>query len=91
MVGHFTDDAVVLDFLAARNHPRLAELGTSCPDHFLRTKVKPLVLDLPPDAPLEKVTARVAELHAAYRADYQAYYDRTRDRRTRPRSAAPTR
>jgi rhamnulose-1-phosphate aldolase/alcohol dehydrogenase len=76
MVGHFTDDKVVLDFLASRNHPRLAELGTSCPDHFLRTKVKPMVLDLAPDAPLEKVRARVAELHEAYRADYAAYYDR---------------
>lgn len=76
MVGHFTDDKVVLDFLASRNHPRLAELGTSCPDHFLRTKVKPMVLDLAPDAPLEKVRARVAELHAAYRADYAAYFDR---------------
>ncbi len=76
MVGHFTDDAVVLHFLASRHHPRLAELGTSCPDHFLRTKVKPMVLDLPPGAPLAKVKARVAELHAAYRADYQAYYER---------------
>ena len=76
MVGHFTDDAVVLDFLAARNHPRLAELGTSCPDHFLRTKVKPMVLDLPAGAPLAKVKARIAELHAAYRTDYQAYYER---------------
>ena len=44
MVGHFTDSDVVLDFLAATEHPRLAALGTSCPDHFLRTKVKPLVL-----------------------------------------------
>jgi rhamnulose-1-phosphate aldolase/alcohol dehydrogenase len=76
MVGHFTDDKVVLDFLASRNHPRLAELGTSCPDHFLRTKVKPMVLDLGPDAPLDKVRARVAELHEAYRADYAAYYER---------------
>jgi rhamnulose-1-phosphate aldolase/alcohol dehydrogenase len=76
MVGHFTDDKVVLDFLAARHHPRLAELGTSCPDHFLRTKVKPMVVDLPGDAPLAKVRARVAELHEQYRADYQAYYDR---------------
>ena len=49
MVGHFTDSDVVLDFLARAEHPRLAELGTSCPDHFLRTKVKPLVLDLPAD------------------------------------------
>jgi rhamnulose-1-phosphate aldolase/alcohol dehydrogenase len=76
MVGHFTDSPVVLDFLAAAEHPRLAALGTSCPDHFLRTKVKPLVLDLPPDASLEAAKARLAELHEAYRADYQAYYDR---------------
>ena len=76
MVGHFTDDKVVLDFLASRNHPRLAALGTSCPDHFLRTKVKPMVLDLPAAAPLAKVTTRVRELHEQYRAGYQAYYDR---------------
>ncbi|MFL6117583.1 MAG: bifunctional rhamnulose-1-phosphate aldolase/short-chain dehydrogenase, partial [Catenulispora sp.] len=62
--------------LASRNHPRLAELGTSCPDHFLRTKVKPMVLDLPAGAPVAKVRARVAELHEQYRQDYQAYYDR---------------
>ena len=48
MVGHFTDTAEVLDFLASSEHPRLAGLGTSCPDHFLRTKVKPLLMDLPP-------------------------------------------
>jgi rhamnose utilization protein RhaD (predicted bifunctional aldolase and dehydrogenase) len=53
MVGHFTDSAEVLDFLAASEHPRLAALGTSCPDHFLRTKVKPLVLDLPAAATVE--------------------------------------
>jgi rhamnulose-1-phosphate aldolase/alcohol dehydrogenase len=76
MVGHFTDDKVVLDFLASKNHPRLTALGTSCPDHFLRTKVKPMVLDLAPDASLDKVRARVAELHEAYRADYASYYDR---------------
>ncbi|GAA3558525.1 bifunctional rhamnulose-1-phosphate aldolase/short-chain dehydrogenase [Microlunatus spumicola] len=76
MVGHFTDAPVVLDFLAATEHPRLAALGTSCPDHFLRTKIKPLVLDLPADASLEAAKARLAELHEAYRADYQAYYDR---------------
>ncbi len=78
MVGHFTDDKVVLDFLASRNHPRLAELGTSCPDHFLRTKVKPMVLDLPADTSIEKVKVRVAELHDAYRADYAGYYDRNK-------------
>lgn len=76
MVGHFTDADVVLDFLAASEHPRLAELGTSCPDHFLRTKVKPLVLDLPADASVEDSIARLKELHVAYREDYQGYYDR---------------
>ena len=76
MVGHYTDSDVVLDFLARAEHPRLAGLGTSCPDHFLRTKVKPLALDLPATASLEEATARLAELHDAYRADYQAYYDR---------------
>lgn len=78
-LGHFSHDAVVLDFLAATGHPRLAALGTSCPDHFLRTKVKPLVLDLPADATIEESTNRLKELHAAYREDYQAYYDRHAD------------
>ena len=76
MVGHFTDSPEVLDFLASAEHPRLAALGTSCPDHFLRTKVKPLVLDLPATASAEEQIARLRELHDAYRADYQAYYDR---------------
>lgn len=75
MVGHFTDSNVVLDFLASEKAPALAALGTSCPDHFLRTKVKPLLLDLPVTATVEEQTARLRELHAAYRADYQAYYD----------------
>lgn len=75
-VGHFTDDARVLEFLATAEHPRLAALGTSCPDHFLRTKVKPLVLDLPAGAPVEDCVVRLKELHEAYRADYQDYYDR---------------
>jgi rhamnulose-1-phosphate aldolase/alcohol dehydrogenase len=75
-VGHYTDSEVVLDFLARAEHPRLAALGTSCPDHFLRTKVRPLVLDLPADAPLGDVIARLKELHAAYREDYAAYYQR---------------
>ncbi|MFJ4165271.1 bifunctional aldolase/short-chain dehydrogenase [Microbacterium sp. NPDC089698] len=74
MVGHFTDADVVLDFLAAEQAPALAALGTSCPDHFLRTKVKPLLLDLPATATAEEQIARLHELHAAYRADYQAYY-----------------
>ena len=76
MVGHFSDSDVVLEFLASEKLGPLAELGTSCPDHFLRTKVKPLVLDLPAAASVEDAVARLAELHEAYRADYQAYYDR---------------
>ncbi|MGW6731104.1 bifunctional aldolase/short-chain dehydrogenase [Streptomyces sp. NPDC055013] len=75
-VGHFTDSEVVLDFLASAEHPRLAALGTSCPDHFLRTKVRPLVLDLPPTAPLDEAIDRLKELHAAYREEYAAYYRR---------------
>jgi rhamnulose-1-phosphate aldolase/alcohol dehydrogenase len=76
MVGHYTDSDEVLDFLAHSEHPRLAALGTSCPDHFLRTKVKPLVLDLPPTASVEDSVARLQELAVSYREDYQAYYDR---------------
>jgi rhamnulose-1-phosphate aldolase/alcohol dehydrogenase len=75
-LGHYTDTEVVLDFLHRAGHPRLAALGTSCPDHFLRTKVRPLVLDLPPTAPLADVLARLRELHAAYREEYRAYYQR---------------
>lgn len=87
-VGHFTDDPRVLEFLAAAEHPRLAALGTSCPDHFLRTKVKPLVLDLPADAPLDDCKARLAELHQAYRADYRAYYERHADPASPPMRGA---
>ncbi|MDX8036657.1 bifunctional aldolase/short-chain dehydrogenase [Lentzea sp. BCCO 10_0856] len=75
-VGHFTDTDVVLDFLARERHPELAALGTSCPDHFLRTKVRPLVLDLPPTAPLQDVVTRLEQLHDAYRDDYRSYYER---------------
>ncbi|MCX5536425.1 bifunctional aldolase/short-chain dehydrogenase [Streptomyces sp. NBC_00006] len=75
-VGHFDDSGPVLDFLASAEHPRLAALGTSCPDHFLRTKVRPLVLDLPPTAELDAVAERLKELHADYRTEYAAYYER---------------
>jgi rhamnulose-1-phosphate aldolase/alcohol dehydrogenase len=75
-VGHFTDAPEVLDFLSRAEHPRMAALGTSCPDHFLRTKVKPLLLDLPAETSVEDSIARLQELHIAYRAEYQSYYDR---------------
>ncbi|WP_329216427.1 bifunctional aldolase/short-chain dehydrogenase [Streptomyces microflavus] len=75
-VGHFDDSPAVLDFLARTEHPRLAALGTSCPDHFLRTKVRPLLLDLPPTAELTDAIERLGELHTAYREEYAAYYTR---------------
>lgn len=75
-VGHWTDSEVVLDFTSREELARLAALGTSCPDHFLRTKVAPLVLDLPADAPLDDAVARLRALHTAYREDYRAYYER---------------
>ncbi len=87
-VGHFTDSPVVLDFLARRKHPALAALGTSCPDHFLRTKVRPLVLDLPPSAALPQISERFHELHAAYRDEYRAYYERHADATTPPMRGA---
>nr|WP_225955090.1 bifunctional aldolase/short-chain dehydrogenase [Kibdelosporangium phytohabitans] len=75
-IGHYTDSAEVLDFLSRAEHPRLAALGTSCPDHFLRTKIAPLVLDTPPTGPVDEVIARLGTLHTRYRADYAAYYQR---------------
>ena len=80
-VGHYTDSDVVLNFVCRAEHPRLAVRGTSCPDHFLRTKVRPMVLDTPPDAPLDQAVARLRELHAAYRDEYRGYYEKyaTRD------------
>ena len=87
-VGHFTDSDVVLDFIARSRHPELAARGTSCPDHFLRTKVRPLVLDLPPSAPLGAVITRLGELHAAYREDYRAYYERHADPSSPPMRGA---
>lgn len=76
MVGHFTDADVVLHFTQSAELMRLAALGTSCPDHFLRTKISPMVLDTAPDAPLEEVVARAQELHEKYREVYAGYYNR---------------
>jgi rhamnulose-1-phosphate aldolase/alcohol dehydrogenase len=75
-LGHFTDSPAVLEFIGSEKVFALAALGTSCPDHFLRTKVRPMVVDLAPDAPLDAVFERLRELHAAYREDYKAYYER---------------
>jgi rhamnulose-1-phosphate aldolase/alcohol dehydrogenase len=87
-LGHFTDTPEVLDFLAREKLPELAAKGTSCPDHFLRTKVRPLVLDLPPTTPLDVLTARLTELHARYREEYRAYYERHADADSPPMRGA---
>ncbi|WP_433573911.1 bifunctional aldolase/short-chain dehydrogenase [Streptomyces sp. CA-251247] len=87
-VGHFTDAGPVLDFLSRSEHPRLAALGTSCPDHFLRTKIRPLVLDLPAGAGLDAAVDRLKELHREYREAYRAYYERHADEHTPPMRGA---
>ncbi|HEV7651571.1 MAG TPA: class II aldolase/adducin family protein, partial [Actinophytocola sp.] len=87
-VGHFTDTPDVLDFLGRAKLHELAEKGTSCPDHFLRTKVRPLVLDLPPATPVDDLLARLRELHEAYRAEYRAYYERHADADSPPMRGA---
>jgi rhamnulose-1-phosphate aldolase/alcohol dehydrogenase len=76
MVGRLTASELVLDFLGREAVGLLAPLGTSCPDHFIRTKVRPLLLDLPPTAPVDELVSRLRELHAAYRDDYAGYYRR---------------
>jgi rhamnulose-1-phosphate aldolase/alcohol dehydrogenase len=76
MVAHFTDAPVVLDFLEREAAGRLVALGTSCPDHFLRTKVRPLLLDLHPSSPFDERVERLHALHIAYRDGYARYYAR---------------
>lgn len=78
MIGHFTDDSRVLEFINSNDLDRLAPMGTSCPDHFLRTKISPLVLTLASDADLSDVKALKETLEPAfeaYRAMYTAYYE----------------
>jgi rhamnulose-1-phosphate aldolase/alcohol dehydrogenase len=88
VVGRLTDSDLVLDFLARAAVTHLAPMGTSCPDHFIRTKVRPLRLDLPPTAPVPELVARLRELHAAYRDDYAAYYRRHADAGSPPMRGA---
>ena len=78
MIGHYTDDARVLEFVNSNDLDRLAPLGTSCPDHFLRTKISPLVLDIAPDADLSDVDAlkkQILPAFEAYRKMYEEYYN----------------
>ena len=77
--GGFTDSDVVLDFLASEAAPRLAALGTSCPDHFLRTKVRPLLLDLPADARSRSRPHGCASSTPQYRDAYRRVLRRARD------------
>ena len=78
MIGHFTDDDRVLQFINSHDLEKLAPLGTSCPDHFLRTKIKPLVLDLKPDADSSDsmfIKAHLTPAFEQYRKEYAAYYE----------------
>jgi rhamnulose-1-phosphate aldolase/alcohol dehydrogenase len=78
MIGHFTDDARVLEFINSNDLSRLAPMGTSCPDHFLRTKIAPLVLNLDPQEDLSDVKVikeKITPLFEAYRETYTEYYN----------------
>jgi rhamnulose-1-phosphate aldolase/alcohol dehydrogenase len=77
MVGHFNDSPAVLEFVNAQDMEALAALGTSCPDHFLRTKIRPLVVDFDPSkGNLQEALAGLPRQIVAYRDEYAAYYDR---------------
>ncbi len=74
-LGHFDDQSAVLEFVNSNDLQLLAALGTSCPDHFLRTKIRPLVLDFDPAKPdVDAVVASLDQALEAYRADYARYY-----------------
>ena len=78
MIGHFTDDERVLQFINSNDLPKLAPLGTSCPDHFLRTKIQPLVLSLSADEDLsdtEAIKAKILPAFEQYRKEYTEYYE----------------
>lgn len=78
MVGHFTDDDKVLEFINSNDLQKLAPMGTSCPDHFLRTKISPLVLDLPEGIDFgdtERVKEMLSPQFETYRKMYASYYE----------------
>ncbi len=81
MIGHFTDDERVLQFINSQHLSRLAPMGTSCPDHFLRTKISPLVLELRADdfhSPAEVLKQRITPHFEEYRQKYADYYNSCR-------------
>lgn len=78
MIGHFTDSDTVLEYINSNDLEKLAPMGTSCPDHFLRTKIQPLILDLGTDEDLTDTEAVLEKLNPsfeAYRAEYKNYYE----------------
>ncbi len=87
MVGHFTDDERVLEFINSKDLDRLAPLGTSCPDHFLRTKIKPLVLNIPADADLTDKQALKVNLEKEFE-EYRKYYTKYYNDHKHPNSPA---
>jgi rhamnulose-1-phosphate aldolase/alcohol dehydrogenase len=78
MVGHFSDDERVLEFINSQDLHILGPKGTSCPDHFLRTKIRPLILNIPSDADVnnDAIIATIQQQVVDYRKDYEAYYNR---------------
>lgn len=87
MVGHFTDDERVLEFVNSNDLDKLAPLGTSCPDHFLRTKIRPLVLNFPADIDLGNTAEIKAQLETEF-ANYREYYTQYYNDHKRPNSPA---
>jgi len=78
MIGHFSDDPRVMEFINSKDLDRLAPMGTSCPDHFLRTKISPLVLELKPDedlSPINSIKERLRPAFDTYRKMYSDYYN----------------
>jgi rhamnulose-1-phosphate aldolase/alcohol dehydrogenase len=90
-LGHFDDSDAILEFVNSADLAPLAALGTSCPDHFLRTKIRPMVLDFDPIKPdFDRLVAGLDQALDAYRADYTAYYERCkRDNSPKVRDANP--
>src|SRR5680860_1179956 len=79
MIGHFNDSDTVLEFINSKDMERLAPMGTSCPDHFLRTKIQPLVLDLDAKADITDTDAVLKQLKPAfekYKQEYADYYEK---------------
>lgn len=75
MVGSWNDSIEVLDFLSRDAMPEIAGHGTSCPDHFIRTKAHPMIVDTPSKTSLPELISLITELHVRYRADYRSYFE----------------